>query len=78
MSKLAAKIRRRATLIPGIWLPAALIDPRGRCPHEHQRGIYGDEINARGGKRARCYDCGRFLPELPARDTWLDLGNSPG
>jgi hypothetical protein len=49
------------------WLPARLADPLGRCPHMNQRPIHGDEINAAGGKRARCLDCGRLLPNLPSR-----------
>lgn len=62
MSELARRIRRRATLIPGIWLPAILADPFRRCPHERQKRIYGDEIIAAGYRRARCLDCGRLLP----------------
>lgn len=64
MSHIAERIRRRQGL-SWLWLPGWLVDPRGRCPHERQRGIYGDEINASGGKRARCLDCGRLLDELP-------------
>lgn len=67
MIEAAAKYRRRATRIPGIWLPPLLVDPLRRCPHLHQQGIYGDEIIAAGWKRARCLDCGRLLPDLPAR-----------
>lgn len=32
-----------------------------RCPHVSVRGIYGDEINARGGFRLQCRDCGLLL-----------------
>lgn len=32
-----------------------------RCPHVRLRGIYGDEINAVGGWRLECLDCGRRL-----------------
>lgn len=32
-----------------------------RCPHSRLRGIYGDEINATGGYRLACEDCGRVL-----------------
>jgi hypothetical protein len=39
--------------------------PRRCCPHTNQRGIYGDEINAVGGKRAECLDCGCLLTSLP-------------
>lgn len=31
------------------------------CPHSNLRGIYGDEINATGGRRLACLDCGRLL-----------------
>ena len=31
------------------------------CPHSDLRGIYGDEINHRGGYRLECRDCGRLL-----------------
>ena len=41
------------------------LDGKVPCPHHRLRGIYGDEINHRGGKRAECYDCGRLLPDLP-------------
>jgi hypothetical protein len=51
-----------------IWLPGWIADPLRRCPHLHQRGIYGDEIIAAGYKRARCLDCGRLLPNLPPAD----------
>lgn len=71
MSALADKIARRQRL-KHWWIPAILIDPLRRCPHEHQRGIYGDEILAtmdwRGHfQRARCLDCGRLLPNLPPK-----------
>ena len=68
----AERIRRRATLIPGIWLPGFLIDPLRRCRHEHQRGIYGDEIIDAGWKRARCLDCGRLLSNLPPKEAVRD------
>jgi hypothetical protein len=32
-----------------------------RCPHVNIRGIYGDEIIARGWYRLECMDCGRLL-----------------
>ncbi|ASR75516.1 hypothetical protein SEA_MILDRED21_118 [Streptomyces phage Mildred21] len=35
------------------------------CYHVNVRKIYGDEIIASGWKRAYCYDCKRYLPELP-------------
>lgn len=38
---------------------------RRHCSHLRQRGIYGDEINAVGGYRAQCLDCGVFLRDLP-------------
>ena len=39
---------------------------KGRCRHTHVRCVHGDEINAVGGKRRRCLDCGRPLPgQLP-------------
>lgn len=40
-----------------------------RCPHSNLRGIYGDEINAVGGFRLQCRDCGSYLygPVILAR-----------
>lgn len=37
-----------------------------RCRHTRQRCIHGDEINAAGGRRARCLDCWALLGDLPA------------
>ena len=34
---------------------------RLRCPHSNLVGIFGDNINAAGGKRLRCLSCGSFL-----------------
>lgn len=34
---------------------------KNRCPHVNVRGIYGDEVNHRGGYRLQCRDCGRLL-----------------
>lgn len=36
-----------------------------QCPHDRQRCLHGDAILAFKGKRARCLDCGRALPDLP-------------
>lgn len=41
-----------------------------KCRHANQRGIYGDEINARHGARAECLDCGALLPNLPISLPW--------
>jgi hypothetical protein len=60
----AERIRARQRF-QHVWLPAVLVDPFRKCPHERQRGIYGDEIIAAHYKRARCLDCGRLLPNLP-------------
>lgn len=38
---------------------------RRRCRHDNLRGIYGDEIIARGYKRSQCTDCGRLFDSLP-------------
>lgn len=38
-----------------------MIFRRNRCPHEYKRGIYGDEINIRGGFRLQCLICGLLL-----------------
>ena len=62
--EIGAKIRRRTERLRWVYLPL-IVDPFRRCPHEDQRGIYGDEIIAAGWKRARCLDCGRLLPDLP-------------
>jgi hypothetical protein len=48
-----------------VWLPGWVADPLRHCQHEHQRGIYGDEIIAANWHRARCLDCGRLLKRLP-------------
>lgn len=50
-----------------IWLPAWMVDPRRKCTHSEQYAIYGDEINAAGGKRARCLICSRLMPNLPTK-----------
>lgn len=34
---------------------------RRYCPHSDLSGIYGDEINAVGGWRLQCRDCGRYI-----------------
>lgn len=34
---------------------------RRHCPHSDLIGIYGDLVNAVGGWRLRCRDCGRYL-----------------
>lgn len=36
---------------------------RSRCPHEHVRGIYGDEIifATPDFNRLQCLDCGKYL-----------------
>lgn len=34
---------------------------RRRCPHSNLIGIYGDQINAAGGLRLLCCDCGGRL-----------------
>jgi hypothetical protein len=34
---------------------------RRHCPHSDLIGIYGDLVNAVGGWRLRCADCGRYL-----------------
>jgi hypothetical protein len=60
-----ARIHRRATLIPSMWMPALIADPLRRCQHPAQLPIYGDEIIAAGWRRARCLICGRLLPNLP-------------
>jgi len=40
-----------------------------RCPHLHVRGVYGDEINDRDGRRRLCLDCGRALDgPLPGQE----------
>ncbi len=57
---------RRRQRFKNWWLPGWFVDPRRRCPHETQRGIYGDEIIFAGYRRSRCLDCGRLLPDLPA------------
>lgn len=31
------------------------------CPHSFLRAIHGDEINAAGGRRLVCRDCGALL-----------------
>lgn len=66
------RIRRRQ-IFKWIWLPGWLVDPFGRCPHAIQKGIYGDEIFAAGGHRARCLDCGRLLPNLPAGEVAANM-----
>ena len=38
---------------------------RRKCRHDNLRGIYGDEILARRGKRSECGDCGRLFDTLP-------------
>mgnify|MGYP006935484068 CR=1 FL=1 len=55
---------RRRHIIHGIWLPGWLIDPLRRCTHTLRRNIYGEEIDLAGGRRSRCLDCGRLLPDL--------------
>ena len=68
---------RRRHVIPGIWLPGWLIDPRRRCTHTRRRNIYGDEINLAGGRRSRCLDCGRLLPDLaPGAEVAEDRGQT--
>ncbi len=41
-----------------------------RCPHIVIRGIYGDEILARGGYRLVCSNCGRLLNGPVKLATW--------
>ena len=41
----------------GAVLVAWLSGYAPRCRHDHIRTIYGDEINAAGGKRSACLDC---------------------
>ena len=31
------------------------------CAHSNLRPIYGDEVNANGGWRLGCNDCGRYI-----------------
>ena len=38
---------------------------RIHCPHSELEPIYGDEINALGGFRLRCRDCGRLIDGPP-------------
>lgn len=38
---------------------------RRNCRHDLLRGIYGDEINAAGGKRSKCLHCGALFAALP-------------
>lgn len=71
---LADRIRGRQR-IRWLWLPAVLVDPRRRCPHDCQRAIYGDEILT-AKARARCLDCGRLLPDLPAKGQVCRHGRS--
>lgn len=61
------RIRRRQFL-KNWWLPGWLVDPLRKCPHENQKGIYGDAIFYAKFRRARCLDCGRLLPHLPAKE----------
>lgn len=63
----AELIARRRQFLPNTWLPGWMVDPHRRCRHVNFRGIYGDEINDAGGKRARCLDCGRLLDHIPGR-----------
>ena len=36
-----------------------VIDPWRECSHPNVKRIYGDEIEAVGGKRNNCHNCGR-------------------
>lgn len=40
---------------------------RWTCRHDRLRGIYGDEIIARGWKRSECLDCGKTWDTLPVQ-----------
>lgn len=51
------------------------------CAHRYEwmRNIYGDEINLAGGRRSRCLDCGRLLPDLaPGAEVAEDRGQTDG
>lgn len=64
-AEIADQIRQRQSM-PGVWLPGWWVDPGRQCPHDCQRAIYGDEI-LEARTRSRCLDCGRLLPDLPAK-----------
>lgn len=53
--------------------------PFHRCPGRHRvRNIYGDEINAAGGRRSRCLDCEKLWPGLLAESNEVALLWAPG
>lgn len=50
---------------PHWWQRSARLAWKIQCQHLHADGIYGDEINAVGGKRGYCWSCRTYLDTLP-------------
>lgn len=50
---------------PRWWQRAARLRQKIQCQHLHADGIYGDEINAVGGKRGYCWGCRTYLDAVP-------------